>query len=120
MFLKNSKLCIVVLMLLTFAGQASFAATLTCQMETSNQPSVMDHSTHMMGEQNSDLDVNFVNDCCSEVGNCSMSGCITISLAFLNVSNASEKTISSESILSPINLVSSQALTTLYRPPILS
>ena len=107
-------------MLLTFVGQVSFVAAIPCHMETptSNQTSVMDHSAHMMGEQNSDSEINSMKDCCSKAGSCSMSGCI--SLALPNATNDSETNTSSESILSPIDLVLNQALTFLYRPPILS
>ena len=117
-FRKNNRLKIVMLVVLSFIGQVLSAAPIPCNMNTISQSNVMDHSAHMMSEQNDDSVADPMSDCCSKSVNCSMSGCI--SLALTPVISHSEKKLSSENIISSIKLVLNQPLTSLYRPPILS
>ena len=62
---------------------------------------------------------NTTEDCCAQECDCLTSGCSTVSAFFTGINYSAEIAISSK-ITSNNFLVSSQALTSLYRPPILS
>lgn len=58
-------------------------------------------------------------DCCAQECDCLTSGCSTAP-AFTSVINYSAEIVLSHKIISATSLVTSQTLTSLYRPPILS
>jgi len=135
-FQSKIKLKIVVLMLLTFIGQASAASIFSvCQMEMQAQTHTnptstnqthgnlpqtqsMDHSSHLMDMQMADSSLINDMDCCQSDGGCSMSGCI--SLALFSVQEASTPSFSTASILLDFDVSIIQIPSSLYRPPILS
>lgn len=117
-FPNISKLNVVILVLLVFVGQVSVATAIPCQMDTSEQSTMMDHSAHMMGQPSTDSNVESMDDCCAKGGNCSMSGCI--SLAISASFNSMESHLASEKVISHIGFVPNQPSNSLYRPPILS
>jgi len=113
----NSKVIIVVLMLLTFVGQVTSASALPCDMDMQENGSMMDHSSHGMNVGKTIKDIDSKDDCCTSSGFCSMSGCISLALpADLEETKVSFTT---DILDTPSNLALSQITASLYRPPIL-
>jgi len=101
---------LMVLLLLVFVGQVTVASAISCQTDQQNQSMMMDHSKHEMNNQ--------AKDCCADETSCPMSSCISFALPSLYA--ISSVAITSDVFQPPINLALNQALTSLYRTPILS
>ncbi len=105
-------------MLTVFVGQVTFAFDLPCQMDIQDQSTMMDHSSHKMGEIMDESNQSFMADCCEQNGSCSMSGCLSLGLPFLF--QESQPIFGSESAERQIQFVIREFSSSLFRPPILS
>lgn len=126
MNLNLSKTLMVLLICLTFVGQAMASTIMSYHMmsmkvangqEQSHDMSMMDHSSHnMMSESSDDEDSE---DCCAKTCSCFTGGCSSLATLMKDTDN-SLIINSSSKISSYLLLAQSQQLTSLYRPPILS
>jgi len=133
-----NKTVMVILLCLIFIGQSMASMTMfygMASMSTMNAKSSMaavhqqmsasdegmvsnsDCHTEMVKSINDDTTTN--DDCCAQECDCLTNGCSTVSAFFANTNYSAESAISSK-ITSNHFLFSSQALTSLYRPPIIS
>lgn len=122
-----SKTLMVLLVCLTFVGQAMASTVMSYHMmsmevmsgqkHSQNMP-MMDHSNHNMMIDSSNAEES-TEDCCVKTCSCFTGGCS--SLATLMIDSGSSPMIDlSSKISSFIPLTQSQQPTSLYRPPILS
>jgi len=125
----------VLLVCLTFVGQAVASTVMSYQMmsmmsmmgmngqEQSQNMSMMDHSNHEMASGSStnspEKSETSMEECCTETCNCFTGGCSNIAMFMKIVSNTAIVS-SPTKILSYSLLAQSQQPTSLYRPPILS
>lgn len=127
--LNFSRTLMILIICLTFVGQAMASAVMPYQMMSmtgmsmqgqSNNMSMMDHSSHSMTSDviSSDSEESS-EDCCTQTCNCYTSGCSTVAALIKDVSTAPIVAFSAK-INSLSHLAQSQQQTSLYRPPILS
>lgn len=129
MIVNLPKTLMVLLICLTFVGQAMASTIMSYHMmsmtgmstqEQSHDMSKMAHSDHHMA---SDATANEAEksseNCCVKTCNCFTGGCTAAVALIKDVTNDSIINFSAK-INSLSNLVLSQQLTSLYRPPILS
>lgn len=121
----KAKITIIVLMLLTFFGQAIASVTMSCSHEMTMDMSTMSHDnmadaishTNMMLESDKqDSSQEYLMDCCQEQCKCSMSGCVSLSLLLHTRFNTG--VIAEQKILQLALVHQSQINASLYRPPI--
>ena len=128
------KTLMVLLLCLTFVGQAMASTVMSYHMMSmgnmngyakSQQTSNVDHSGHQMmnfsSADTSDIDAseNTSKDCCEKNCNCFTGGCASIAVLSKSIANDPVMDFSAK-ITSVSSLAPSQRLTSLYRPPILS
>jgi len=111
-------LLIVILVLLTFIGQAIASTAVPChQMNamdmSSQQMAMMDHSMASDNQANEGM---IKADCCQQDCNCPLG--ISASATLSTSLTIEYLAFSSQKIAQYSNLLSSQSLTSLYRPPI--
>ncbi len=120
--LLKYKLFVVVWLLLTFVGQAIAATTVPCHDMNTMDMSQSMMMNHVMADDSMahDMERNNENtamlDCCQQECNCPVGLSVSAPLATLFVFNS--LAISSQKIEQYSNLLLSQPLTSLYRPPI--
>ena len=149
MIFNFPKTLMVLLLCLTFVGQAMASTVMSYHMMSmgnmngqaqTQQSSNMDHSGHHMmnvsteatsgsnssaidssASNSSDIDssANSSKDCCEKNCNCFTGGCASIAVLSKNMVNDPVMDFSAK-ITSVSSLAQSQRLTSLYRPPILS
>lgn len=122
-----TKILMVMLMSLTFLGQAMASTVMSYHMMSmkvmneqgaSHNMSEMDHSNHLMSVD-SDTEDGSDEDCCAKSCNCFTGSCSN----FVSLSKYSDNDLIidfSSKITSYAELAQSQLLSSLYRPPILS
>lgn len=126
-----NKTVMVLLLCLIFIGQATASMTMfygmtAMQLNTQSMSgmSSMESPHHNMSDM-TDCDEEMMKtassteDCCAQECDCLTSGCSTAS-AFVAVINYTAEMTISNKIITPSDVIISQALTSLYRPPILS
>ena len=122
------KTLMVLLICLTFVGQAMASTVMSYHMmsmkgmnaqEQSHDMSKMDHSSHSMMNHSSDNSDESTEDCCAKTCSCFTGGCSSVAALIKDVGNEPIVDFSSK-IHSISSLAQSQQLTSLYRPPILS
>lgn len=129
MFFNFHKTVLVLLVCLTFVGQAMASTIMSYHMMSMeimsnnegshNMMPMMDHSNHNMMNESSDSDTSCSEECCGKTCSCFSSGCSN--LATLMKYSVNNPIIdSSLKIPSYLALAVSQQPTSLYRPPILS
>jgi len=126
-----SKTLMVLLVCLTFVGQAMASTMMSYHMmsmtgmneqEQSQNMPMMDHSNHNMVSETSDTSTSSdesAEDCCVKTCSCFTGGCSSVATFMKGISNSPIVDLSSK-ILSYSRLAQSQQPTSLYRPPILS
>lgn len=125
--LNLSKTLMVMLICLTFVGQAMASTIMSYHMMSmkvtsgqnqSHDMSMMDHSSHNMMSESSDGEESS-EDCCAKTCSCFTGGCSSLATLMKDTDNSLIIGLSSK-ISSYLSLAQSQQLTSLYRPPILS
>lgn len=126
--LNYSKTLMVLLVCLSFVGQAMASTIMSYHMmamtgiggqaQSQDMP-MMDHSNHNMAIDAAENSADSTEDCCNKLCNCFTGGCSSIAALIKYVSNRAIVDISSK-ILSYSRLAQSQQSTSLYRPPILN
>lgn len=126
-----SKTLMVLLVCLTFVGQAMASTVMSYHMmsmkvmngqEKNQSMSMMDHSDHTMmnhASDDSDDSDESTEDCCVKTCSCFTGGCSSIATLMKDINNNLFIDLSSK-ISSYSHLALSQQPTSLYRPPILS
>jgi len=121
-----SKTLMVLLVCLTFVGQAMASTVMSYRMmsmagmsEQLQDMPMMDHSNHNMVSETSDSSEEATEDCCTKTCNCFAGGCSSVATFMKEINNNLIVDLSSK-ILSYSRLAQSQQPTSLYRPPILS
>jgi len=124
-----NKTIMVLLLCLIFIGQSMASMSMFYKMtamQSSTQSmtgmSSMKDGHHMMETSDSsthDMSTMPTEDCCEQECDCLTSSCSTVS-AFSTTINSPPAFAIENKINSPIALITSQTLTSLYRPPILS
>jgi len=123
-----SKTLMVLLLCLTFVGQAMASTIMSYQMMSmtgmngqsmSQDMAMMDHSNHNMLEASADSSTTSTEECCTETCNCFTGGCSNVA-TFMTISSNVPIISLSAKILSYSSLAQSQQPVSLYRPPILS
>jgi len=121
----NNKLTIIILILLALLGQNITAAVISChldkpmggemsnQMVITEQSKVISHSGHQMVAEASSV---MNEDCCTQLDNCSTSGCALFAIP--NLLTSLETSISQQMIPLPANLAQTQTVSSVFRPPI--
>jgi len=125
--LNVPKALLVLLICLTFVGQAMASAMMSYQMMSmkgmsgqAHDMSQMDHSTHQMLDDLSLSDSEeMVNDCCAQECDCFISGCFNITTLPKTVNHDPVITLATK-IITPFSLAKNLQLKSLYRPPIFS
>ena len=127
MIFNFSKTLMVLILCLTFVGQAMASTIMSYHMismkvmngqEQSQNMPMMDHSKHSMMTDSSNSEES-TDDCCAKTCSCFTGGCS--SLTTLMKDSGSNPIIDlSSKIPSYLSLAQSQQPTSLYRPPILS
>lgn len=120
------KTLMVLLLCLTFVGQAVAAAVMPYHMMSMSGNSaqlpdeiMMDHSKHNMAESFSGDSDDSSEDCCVKTCSCFTGGCSTVAVFMKNIGSSPIIDLSAK-ILSHSPLADNQQSTSLYRPPILS
>ena len=121
MKLAQNKIVVVLLMLVTFMGQAMAYTATPCahsiadaDMPMMNHAKMMSVSMDKNHQQENAPETNM--DCCQEQCQCPMSGCVSLSVL---VNNSFNHSISAEQkIVQLPSLHQSQINSFLYRPPI--
>lgn len=123
------KTLMVLLLCLTFVGQALASTVMSYHMMSmegmnaqnqSHDMSKMDHSSNSMtSDSTSDTSERSTDDCCLQTCSCFTGGCASVAVLIKDICNDSIVDFSPK-ISSVSSLVQSQLLTSLYRPPILS
>ncbi len=122
------KTLMVLLVCLTFVGQAMASTIMSYHMmsmevmstqDKSQNMSMMDHSNHKMMSESSDGDDSSSEDCCVQTCSCFTGGCSSLATLMKDSGNSPIIDLSSK-IPSYLSLAQSQQPTSLYRPPILS
>lgn len=122
------KTLIVLLVCLTFVGQAMASTIMSYHMismkgmstqQQSNNMSKMDHSSHKMANDSSSDSEISEDNCCVQTCNCFTGGCSSLATLMKDSSNSPILGLSSKIPLY-LSLVQSQQPTSLYHPPILS
>ena len=123
-----SKTLMVLLICLTFVGQAVASTVMSYHMmsmkvmsgqEKTQSMSMMDHSDHTMMNHTSDDSDESTEDCCVKTCSCFTGGCSSIATLMKDTNNNLIIDLSTK-ISSYSHLALSQQPTSLYRPPILS
>ncbi|WP_238530288.1 MULTISPECIES: CopL family metal-binding regulatory protein [Alteromonadales] len=123
-----SKTLMVLLVCLTFVGQAVASTVMSYHMMSMKGDSVqgqmqnmsmMGHSDHSMMSHSSDDSDEAKEDCCVKSCSCFTGGCSSIATLMKDTDDSLFIDLSSK-ILSYSNLAQSQSSSSLYRPPILS
>jgi hypothetical protein len=123
-----SKTLMVLLICLTFVGQAVASTVMSYHMismkvmsdqEQTQSVSMMDHSDHTMMNHASDDSDESTEDCCVKSCSCFTGGCSSIATLMKDTNNNLFIDLSTK-IFSYSHLALSQQPTSLYRPPILS
>jgi uncharacterized membrane protein len=123
-----SKTLMVLLLCLTFVGQAMASTIMSYHMMSmtgmndqnmSQDMAMMDHSNHNMLDASADNSTTSSEECCTETCNCFTGGCSNV-VAFMTISGNVPIISSPAKILSSSRLAQSQQPVSLYRPPILS
>jgi hypothetical protein len=123
-----SKTLMVLLVCLTFVGQAVASTVMSYHMmsmkgnsgqEQMQNMSMMDHSDHSMMSHSSDDSDEAEDDCCVKSCSCFTGGCSSIATLMKDTGDSLFIDLSSK-IFSYSNLAQSQSSSSLYRPPILS
>ena len=123
-----SKTLMVLLVCLTFVGQAMASTVMSYHMmsmkvmsgqEKNQSMSMMDHSDHTMMNHASDDSDESTEDCCVKTCSCFTGGCSSIATLMKDINNNLIIDLSTK-ISSYSHLALSQQPTSLYRPPILS
>ena len=120
------KTLMVLLVCLTFVGQAMASTIMSYHMmsmkgmstqEQSHDMSKMDHSGHHMASDSETSE----DDCCVQTCSCFTGGCSSFATLMKDANNSNSPIIDlSSKIPSYLSLAQSQQPTSLYRPPILS
>ncbi|MFT6690214.1 MAG: hypothetical protein ACJAXH_000725 [Colwellia sp.] len=129
--LHCSKTLMVLLVCLTFVGQAMASTIMPYQMmamagmsgQVAAQSEAMpmtNHSNHNMSSDAVDNATVSTEDCCTQVCNCFMGGCSSVAALMKGVSGNTPIADLASKILSYSTLALSQPARSLYRPPILS
>jgi hypothetical protein len=122
------KTLMVLLVCLTFVGQAMASTIMSYHMmsmkgmstqEQSQDMPMMDHSNHKMANGSSSDSETSEDDCCVQTCSCFTGGCSSIATLMKDASSNPIIDLSSK-IPSYLSLAQSQQPTSLYRPPILS
>lgn len=123
------KTLMVLLLCLTFVGQALASTVMSYHMmsmkgmstqEQSHDMSKMDHSGHhMTSDSTSNTSEESTDDCCVQTCSCFTGGCSSIA-TLVKDSDSNPIIDLSSKIPSYLSLAQSQQPTSLYRPPILS
>ncbi len=100
-------------------GTQSMAGMSSMASPHHNMSDMSDCNDDMMTRSTMPCPSNTAEDCCAQECDCSTSGCSTAP-AFTSVISYSAEIALSHKIISATSLVTSQTLTSLYRPPILS
>ena len=118
---------LVLLLSLTFIGQAMESAMAPYHMMSSGcmemqgqDMSMMDHSNHTMTADPISINDNSTNNCCADMCSCYASGCSSVTVF---ISEAEQSAVLDEhtlKIFSNSNLTLTQQSNSLYRPPIIS
>ncbi|WP_426360323.1 CopL family metal-binding regulatory protein [Pseudocolwellia sp. HL-MZ19] len=134
MFQHFSKTLMVLLICLTFFGQAMASTVMSYHMmsmenmssmhqeqssDQSTSMSMMDHSQNTMGNDLNNESEPSDDDCCDSFCNCFTSGCSPLFSIHRNISNDVVVDIAAKIYALPVQ-IQSQIPTSLYRPPILS
>lgn len=128
MTFKFPKTLMVLLVCLTFVGQAMASTIMSYHMismtgmkgqEQSQDMSMMDHSSHKMANDSSSDSETSEDDCCVQTCSCFTGGCSSLATLMKDSGNSPIIDLSSK-IPSYLSLAQSQQPTSLYRPPILS
>ena len=121
-----SKTLMVLLVCLTFVGQAVASTVMSYHMMSmkgnsgqEQNMSMMDHSDHSMMSHSSDDSDEAEDDCCVKSCSCFTGGCSSIATLMKDTGDSLFIDLSSK-IFSYSNLAQSQSSSSLYRPPILS
>lgn len=124
-----SKTVMVLLLCLIFVGQAMASTVMSCHMMSmesvngqaqAHVMSTMAHSAHsMVNNSTSDELEKSTEDCCEKNCNCFTGGCSSIAMLNKNL-NTNLVIEFPTKITSVASLTTSQRLTSLYRPPIIS
>ena len=123
-----SKTLMVLLICLTFVGQAVASTIMSYHMmsmkvmsgqEQTQSMSMIDHSDHSMMNHASDDSDESTEDCCVKPCSCFTGGCSSIATLMKDTNDNLFIDLSTK-ILSYSHLAQSQQPTSLYRPPILS
>ena len=129
MVINFPKALIVLLVCITFVGQAMASNIMSYHMmsmnvnvmeEHSQDMAIIDHSNHNMVTDSSENTHKSMKDCCDTTCNCFMGGCSIIAVFMKNnVGNTPIVDVSSK-IFFDSSLALTKQSTSLYRPPILS
>ena len=121
-----SKTLMVLLVCLTFVGQAVASTIMSYHMMSmkgnsgqEQNMSMMDHSDHSMMSHSSDDSDEAEDDCCVKSCSCFTGGCSSIATLMKDTGDSLFIDLSSK-IFSYSNLAQSHSSSSLYRPPILS
>ena len=121
----------ILLLGLIFIGQATASAVMPYHMmntggmtlitleQSYNMSEIEDASHHVASASNFSSSDESVEDCCAETSECHTNGCSSPAVFHESVSNDFKIDYAAK-INFATNLAKSQALTSLYRPPILS
>jgi hypothetical protein len=124
-----SKTVMVLLVCLTFVGQATASAIMSYHMmgmtgmngqEQSQDMTMMDHSNHNMVSDSSENSEKSTEDCCEQTCSCFTGGCSSVAAFTKDIADNGPTVDLSSKILSYSSLALSQQPASLYRPPILS
>jgi len=123
--LNFPKTLLILLICLTFVGQAMASTLMSYQMMNMNgmkgqthDMSQMDHSVHKMFDDSSlNESAELNDDCCAQECNCSISGCFSI-IALPKTVNHDPVLNTTSKIITAFDLTKSLQLKSLYRPPI--
>jgi len=116
----KSKLILVIMMLLTFVGQATMAAAMPCpEMEAGQHDMTAQMHGHMMSsmaKMGMDSHGQSMSDCCDPECQCPLGGCLSASLVASPQINS--LALLSESIRDRVCMAISQPPNSPYYPPI--
>lgn len=114
------------ILLLIFVGQATASAVISCSMQSSDTSQSMndmmkgmDHSLHSMDNPGDDQEIiSMMQDCCADGEHCSMASCFFVTIS--SEIQVDKFSIDSQKVNFNYTLATSQSLSSLFRPPILS
>jgi len=120
---KRKNNILLPLLLLVFVGQATASAMNFCPMMMNQanshiQMSMMDMSDMNMSATDIKMNKSMTQDCCSDGGDCLMSGCFFTTVS--DVLQIRSPYFPSQIVASAYSLTHSYTVDSLYRPPILA